>query len=85
MTVARIVAHRIQANQLLPGDLYSTYEPKHWAVIMDKMLPGVEVFIRSNAPASEFEDGSSYVFKITIEQTTDSHTKLNPHMMKVIK
>lgn len=65
----KIKAERVHANQLKPGDLFSTADQNYWNTAMVYRSIGERVFIRTNVPADEALDGAqAEVYRITIEQ-----------------
>lgn len=64
----RIVATRILARDLQPGDLFSAAGQKYWDLALDPAPIGERVYIRTTAPAGSAPDADTYVYKITIER-----------------
>lgn len=65
---ARITATPVKGRDLKAGDLFSTLGPIYWRTAMDRGSVGERVYIRTHAPADDFVDADSIVFRITITE-----------------
>lgn len=66
----RIIAERVRASDLKPGDLFSTAGPAYWAIFAMKRSIGERVYIRTETPDSAAPDANEWIYRITIEKGT---------------
>lgn len=65
-TRVRILAEPMLAEELVPGDLFSTRGPAYWNLLPSFASCGEAVYIRTAAPAHNFADSAALIFRITI-------------------
>lgn len=63
-----ILAEPVLAEDLQPGDLFSTRGPAYWDRISFIGSIGEAVYIRTEEPATSAPDAESLVFRITIQK-----------------
>lgn len=66
----KVIATKVKASELEPGDLFSTAGPEYWELVNDMAIVGEKVYIRTNWPCPE-EQVDYVVYKITIERDAD--------------
>jgi len=61
----RIIATRIKAKELRPGDMFSTASQTYWDH-RDPSAIGEKVYLRTEAPTPD-DQGEDEIYRITIE------------------
>lgn len=64
----RIIATPCLAEELKPGDLFSTRGPAYWDGFHDFYSCGEALYVRTGVPAHNFPDPDTVVFRITIQK-----------------
>lgn len=64
----RIIATKVTAKDLKPGDLFSNVDQHYWdlAVALNAAVIGERVYIRTNAPCPE-DQAEDEIYRIEIE------------------
>ncbi len=64
----RITATAVKAKDLKPGDLFNRFCPQSYWDNLKQASLGEKVYIRTNTPVPDEEQGEVEVYRITIEQ-----------------
>ena len=70
----KVIATRMKASELEPGDLFSNADPGYWKLVEDMAVVGEKVYIRTNWPCPK-KQADCVVYKITIEKDTDEEVE----------
>ena len=62
----KVIAEKVVAKELEPGDLFSAAGPEYWNNIDGKLSVGEKAYIRTNTPSLEAVDADSYVYRLAI-------------------
>jgi hypothetical protein len=64
----RIRTELVYPKDLKPGELFSTVGDNYWQNFSEKDSYGERVYIRTPAPAENFEGAQEPIYRITIEE-----------------